>query len=189
MEHTHQSWYAVYCQPFKERQTAMALEKRLGLTTYLPEVRRRHYGCIRLVPLFPRYIFVRANLLAISPYRINTTPGVFRLVGFDSIAQPIPAAIIEALRQQVDDLNLQGGLTGHAFQPGDAVRLRKGPFQGLEAVFVGAMRPGDRVRILLDFLGNLRQTEVDVTLLERANAAPPQRERRTRGKGRPIRSG
>ena len=45
------------------------------------------------------------------------------------------------------------------------------------------MRPSERVRVLLTFLGQLQEVEAPVAMLEAA-----QRPRRTRGKGRPINS-
>jgi hypothetical protein len=57
----------------------------------------------------------------------------------------------------------------------------------LEAVFLGPMTPSQRVRVLLDFLGTQREAEVALDSIERV-APPPQRGRRTRGKGRQIRS-
>jgi transcriptional antiterminator RfaH len=180
-------WYVVHCQPLKERQAAAALEHNLGLATYLPEIRRRFRGQLQQAPLFPRYLFVRANLHTTAPSQINATPGVLRLVAFDETPQPVPAAVIGALYQRVCELNVQGGLLEHQFRPGDPVQLADGPLQGLEALFVGPTKPSERVRILVHFLGSLREVDVDVDVL--AKPAPGlifRRERRTRGKGRRI---
>jgi hypothetical protein len=51
------------------------------------------------------------------------------------------------------------------------------------------MTPSERVRVLLDFLGGLRETNLSVDDLERSTTPPPpaRQERRTRGRGRPIR--
>jgi transcriptional antiterminator RfaH len=180
-------WYAVYCQPLRERQAAVALEYRLGLATYLPEIRRRFRGQVQQAPLFPRYLFVRADLYAAAPSRINATPGVLRLVAFGETPQPIPAAAIEALCQQVEQLNAQGGLPEHGFHPGDPVLLASGPLQGLAALFVGPTTPSERVRVLVDFLGSLREVDVHVETLEKPNVPVVfRRERGTRGKGRRI---
>jgi hypothetical protein len=57
----------------------------------------------------------------------------------------------------------------------------------MEAIFMGPMEPSERVRVLIDFLGCLRETEVDLVTLEHANSGPTHKlERRTRGKGRFI---
>jgi transcription antitermination factor NusG len=182
-----QPWYAVYCKPLKERQAAVALEAYLGLTVYLPELRRRFHGQIRRASFFPRYLFVQADLAIVKLSDINTTPGVLRLLAFDEAALPIPAAVIETIREQVEGLNARGGVPTYDFHPGDTVRLKDGSLHGMEAVFMGPMEPRERVQVLIHFLGQLREAEVAVDILEPTSAGPiPSRERRTRGKGRKI---
>ncbi len=190
-------WYVIHSLPLKERPAAAALHERLGLTVYLPEVPQRFRGVLQPAPLFPRYLFIRANLDQVALSAINATPGVLRLVSFDERPQPVPAAVIRGLYQRVEALNDVGGLPPHTFQPGEAVRLTGGPLCGLEAVFVGPPAPSERVRILLEFMGRLNEVEVEAHLLEPTGNSPlaadlspvpaPKRERRTRGKGRSVR--
>lgn len=180
-------WYVVHCKPREERRAAAALEEQLGLKVYLPEVTRRVRGRIQRAPFFPRYLFVWANLLQVKVtgiHAINTMPGVLRLVEFGNIARPVLAAVIEAIRKRIDALNAQGGLPEHRFHPGETLRLTDGPLQGLEAVFVRPMKSSERVRVLINFLGSLRDAEVNADMLEKVRT--PRRERRTRGKGRRI---
>jgi transcriptional antiterminator RfaH len=182
-----EAWYAVHCQPLKERLAVTLLQDQLGLTVYLPEIQRRVRGRLHSTPFFPRYLFVHAAPQALAPSRVNATAGVLRLVAFGDIPQPISAAVIAALRERVERFNAQGGLPHHGFRPGDAVRLKQGPLQGLEAIFVGPMGPSERVRVLLEFLGRSRQAEVSADALERATPAPVAHPpRRTRGRGRRI---
>jgi len=181
-------WYVAHCKRLKERQTATALEEQLNLRVYLPEVRRRLAGHGQRAAFFPGYLFVRANLWEIALSQINAIPGILRLVAFGEAPQPLPAKVVEEIRRRVDDLNAHGGLTPPSFQLGDTLRLTGGPFQGLEAVFLGPLKPSERVQVLLEFLGSLRKLELPVDQVERARDQPaPRRERRTRGKGRPIR--
>jgi transcriptional antiterminator RfaH len=180
-------WYAVHCKPFKEWLAATRLVEQLGLTVYVPQIKTSFRGQIQLVPFFPRYLFIQANLQEVSISHINSMLGVSRLVMFGDVPQPIPAIVIESLRQRMAQFNAQGGLPNHGFRPGDGVRLKAGPLQGLEAVFIGPMKPSERVQILVDFLGHHRPAEVHVSTLERTTAVPaPIQERRTRGKGRQI---
>jgi transcriptional antiterminator RfaH len=182
------SWYAVHCKPRKEWQAAAALESLLGLSIYLPQICRHRRGQIDRTPFFPRYLFIWVNLQTIGLSTINATPGVSRLVTFGETPQPVSITVIEAIRDVVDDLNAQGGLPEHSFHFGDTVRLKDGPLCWLEAKFVQSINSHGRVRILIDFLGQLRQAEVDADRLELAQAEPNvRRERRTRGKGRRIR--
>jgi transcriptional antiterminator RfaH len=181
-------WYVVHCKYFNEARAATALAELLGVETYLPEVRRRFRGKLQRAPFFPGYLFVRTDLGKVALSRINATPGVLRLVSFDHQPQPLPAAVVDWIRERLDRLNAHGGIAPHDFQPGDIVRLKRGPLQGLEALFVGPMKPTDRVRVLIDFMGQQREAELDVDLLERTTpAAHTARSRGTRGGGRTIR--
>jgi transcriptional antiterminator RfaH len=182
-----QSWYAVHCKPRKEWLAATALESLLGLTIYLPQVCRYGHGQFDRTPFFSRYLFLWVDLQTTALSTINAAPGVSRLVTFGERPQPVPITVIEAIRDVVDDLNAQGGLPEHPFHFGDTVRLTDGPLCWLEAKFIKSMKSSGRVRILIDFLGQLREAEVDADRLEPAQVEPnPRRERRTRGKGRKI---
>jgi transcription antitermination factor NusG len=138
-------------------------------------------------PFFSGYLFVQANLDLVPVSSINAVPGVVRMVAFGERPRPIGNSVVEALRQRIDDLNANGGLVGPVFLSGDNVRIMHGPLQGLEAVFIGPMKPRERVRVLLDFLGSDREVEVGLDVLEPSKGhTSPQRERGTRGKGRTI---
>jgi len=180
-------WYVVHTKPTRELMVGSLLEQQLNLLVYLPEVIETRRNKKRRAPLFPSYVFVQASLSQAPTQTINSVPGVLQLVSFGGVPQALPAGEIEALRRRLDELNEQGGLPTHSFHPGDEVRLRDGPLQGLEAIFLGPMTPSQRVRVLLDFLGTEREAEVALDSIERV-PTPAQRGRRTRGKGRRIRS-
>jgi transcription antitermination factor NusG len=180
-------WYVVHCQALKERQVASALQDLLGLTIYLPEVTRRYAGKIQMAPFFPRYLFVRANLHEVPPSTINAIPGVARMVTLGDEPQPVPAKVLAAIAERLADLEKHGGLPMHNHQPGDAVQLRSGPLRGLDAIFLGPAAPSERVRILVEFLGQPREVDIEVAMIEGSRGgAASQGKRRTRGKGRHI---
>jgi transcriptional antiterminator RfaH len=188
-------WYAVQCLSAREQYAASALESLLGLTVYLPAVRRRSRGAFQLAAFFPGYLFANADLHAVAPSRIQSVPGVVRLVTFGDRPLPVAAATIEYIREQVREIDARGGLPAHDFRHGDTVRFRAGPFRGLEATFQATLRPSERVRVLLEFLGSPREIELGAEQIERAGPAaarpeaaePPSRPpRRTRGRGRAI---
>lgn len=181
-------WYVAHCKHHKEGQAAAALNERLGLPVYLPEVSRSMRGQIQRTPFFPGYLFVRADLRVVALSQINALPGVLRLIAFGDLPQPVPVAAVEEIRRRVGELNAAGGEVMHDFRPGDTILLKRGPFQGLEAIFLGPTAPRERVRVLIEFLGGLRTMEVRADQLERGQAAPHP-PRRTRGKGRTIRHG
>lgn len=184
------SWYVVHTKPRRELLAAGLLADDLGVVVYLPEVLQVVRGRRRSEPLFPGYVFIQADLAAAPLSRINATPGVLRLVTTGGQPQPLPAGEVEVLRERVDALNAAGGMPAHSLRPGDEVTLKAGPLQGLRAVFIGPMRPAQRVRVLLEFLGSLSETEVDVADLEPVSGVSTERRpRRTRGEGRRIKAG
>lgn len=175
------SWYVVHTKPRREVLAVSLLEERLRATVYLPQVEQRYRGGLQRAPLFPGYLFLCTDLEHTEASAINAVPGVIRLVASGGVPQPVPDAVMDALRQRVAQFDSQGGLPQHPYHQGDPLRLTAGPLAGLEAVFVGPMRPAERVRVLLTFLGQLQEVEMPVEMLE-----PAPRPRGSRGRGRPI---
>ncbi len=181
------AWYVIHCQPRKDRYAAMVLQTQCRLTIYLPEVIDNHQGSIHYVPLFPCYLFAKIDLQLLPLSKINTTPGVVRLVMFGEHPQSVPDNTIRMLQQQVQRLNEQGGLPQATFQPGDRVQFKTGPLNGLEAIFMRPTTPGERALILLEFMGRLNEIEVEQRMLTASISESASRQpRRTRGKGRKI---
>jgi transcriptional antiterminator RfaH len=181
------NWYVVHCKPSREAQAAYALRELLGLTVYLPESNRVVRGKARSSPFFSGYLFAQADLEQVNLSSINSTPNVIRLLEFGGRPQMIDAVVVEAIREQLADLNASGGLPTHDFQHGDPVWLTSGPLKGLRAVFVGPSTPSIRVKVLLEFLGRTNEVKVDLDSLEHADRELlPRRRRGSRGKGRRI---
>jgi transcriptional antiterminator RfaH len=181
------TWYVVHCQPVKERFAAQLLHEHYGITTYFPKIMRHIRGRLQDVALFPRYIFARINLHTVPASAINTTPGVVGLVSFADHPQPLADATVEALHEQVTQINERGGLDYNHVEPGTTVSIVSGPLAGLEGIFVGPATPSRRVRILLEFMGRLNHIDLDRSNVHAADQEPPpRRPRRTRGKGRTI---
>jgi len=60
------------------------------------------------------------------------------------------------------------------FQHGDRVRITAGPFQGYEGMFDARLGGHMRSRILLDFVGRLTVTELDIRTLEKVESVSVQ---------------
>ena len=183
------SWYVVYTKPLKEMLATSMMEERLGLQVYLPEVKRMYRGAMRMAPFFPRYVFTQIDLDQVKASEINTLPGIVRLVEMGGHPQRVEEEVVAGIRRLVDDYNAGGGLPLYRFHPGDRVRLKEGPLAGIEGTVVRQLSGKERVMVLLTFLGRMNEVELDAMLIERASGVMrPKRERRTRGKGRRIRS-
>lgn len=134
-------WYAAYTLPRHEKAVAGRLHKD-EMEVYLPlycAERRWNLRKVKVeLPLFPGYVFVR--MLITDRVRVLAHHGVIRLVGFDGKAAALPDGEIEAL---------QSTLATHRAEPypyltaGKKIRIRSGPFTGLEGRIVrrkGKMR-------------------------------------------------
>lgn len=183
-------WYAVHTKPNAEYRAARLLQEK-ELEVFFPEVRswkpRRGY---RTEPLFPGYLFVRADWENVPLAAVTWTPGVRRVVGFGGRPAVVPDEVIGFIRDRLERLEARGGLRPHMLKPGQRVRFVAGPFQGLEAVFEGYLRATDRVRVLLEFLGQVSRADVPATHVVPVASEPVTRSRpprRTRGRKRWIR--
>ena len=177
-------WYVIHTKPQQELLASSMLEDQRHLTVFLPEVKQKYRGKMRLRPFFPGYLFVEADLDAVEYTAINSTPGVIRLVAFELRPLPLRPGIVEGIRQEVERINNEGGLPPESYQEGESIRLTEGPLEGLQAVFIKHLRPKDRVLVLLKLLGQENEVELDLSEIERASTV--RRRRRTRGGGRKI---
>ena len=183
-------WYALHTKPYAEYQVRSALQQR-KIQTYLPEIATVQAGNLRSKkPFFPCYVFSRMDLEAISIRHIQWTPGLRHIVSFDDKPASLPDQIIELIQRKLGDFNISKGLPVHSFKPGDTVRITNGPLSDLHAIFEGPTSANDRVRILLDLLGQASRVQIDVADLEKVSdedKQPKQKPpRRTRGGGRRI---
>jgi len=180
-----EAWYALYTKPKQERLVAGQLGRR-GLETFLPQYTERRRGRPpKVLPLFPCYLFVRADPDVMGLSLLQWTPGLRRLVSFGGVPARVPEEAVALVEKRLAELEAQGGLLPARFRPGERVRVREGPLAGLEAVFDGPREPAERVRILIRFLGECNRAVVPVDSLE-ALAPRQHPPRRTRGKGRVI---
>ena len=151
--HANGRWYAVHCQPHREKAAAAQLANQ-DFEVFLPfrEAVRRHARKTETVhrPLFPSYLFLHLDLTR-DPWRcINSTFGVVRIVMQNDQPAAAPSGVVEALRGACDARGL------FQWEPsltlGQSVRIVMGPF----ADFVGQLdqlSDAGRVRVLLDIMG------------------------------------
>ncbi|MTD94652.1 transcriptional activator RfaH [Hyphomicrobium sp. xq] len=158
-------WYVVQTLVRSEVKACANLERQ-GFTTYFPRYskRRRHARRTEIVtaPLFPRYLFVKAETGLHRWRSINGTFGVSRIVEFGGEPACIDSDIVNGIRSRECE-----GLVVLAPQvrTGAAVRFRDGAFYES----IGLVEEADderRVLVLLDILGRKVRVNVDVAALE-----------------------
>ncbi len=160
-------WLLAQLKPggFEQAQTNLA---RQGYASFMPirqkTVRKSRKLVTKWVPLFPGYIFV--GLGRERTWReINSTYGVARLVmRREHVPQPAPPDLMASLFARCDD---EGRiLPPERFAPGDRVRIVAGPMADLVAE-VERAPDADRVRILLEMMGQAVRAELPREALER----------------------
>jgi transcriptional antiterminator RfaH len=149
-------WYLIHTKPLSEGLAQTNLERQ-DYQVYLPRatqsVRYNGRWRDRIVSLFPRYLFLRLNEGRQSLAPARSTLGVASVVRFGSHYTIVPDEVIDGLVARADPATgLHRLVRASRLIPGTPVRIRKGPFDGLEGVFereAGA----DRVVVLLNLLG------------------------------------
>lgn len=164
-------WYVLQTRPREEARVIRYFGlRRVDVETFLPkiEVRTRHARQVRtsLEPLFPNYLFTRFPMNPPTWTAIHRTPGVRQILRDGERPVPLPDGVIAAIRDRVAPLGFVR--IGLGWRRGDRVRVRSGPFAGLEGIFERPTTRRDRVRVLLDLLGTRTALELDVFDLARA---------------------
>ncbi len=181
-------WYVARTKPLAEYAAASTLEGS-GLQVFAPCVQsHRPRPGHPDTPMFPGYLFLRCDLKR-DWASVHRVPQVWGLVRFGGEPRAVPDDVIAALAQRVSAVNEDGGLYTH-YRPGDRVRVIFGATESLAQVVQETKSSQARVRVLMEFMGNLVPTQVpwqnlrpaptdQFTLHERQRA-----QRRTRGRGR-----
>jgi len=152
------SWYALYTAPRHEKRLAQHMERR-GIACFVPlyrsvrrwKDRRKELDLV----LFPGYVFDQISLQ--HRLRILQIPGAVRLVSFSGQPTALPEEEIENLRHRLSGFH---GVEPHPYlRVGRRVRVRSGPFQGLEGII---RRKKDRCRIIFSLDLIMRSVAVEI---------------------------
>ena len=165
-----QQWYVMYTKPHKEPLLNRQLEAK-GLQTYFPffQVDRGHRRGIRVEPMFPNYLFFRADLQTNEGNGLRTLPGLRTIVQSENGPIAVQDAIIDALRTRLDPQTGKVLNRAHLFQPGKEVIVKGGPFDGVEAIFHKGLSGRDRAQVLLKLISTWTKAEIAYEHLESRN--------------------
>ncbi|GGC97379.1 transcription/translation regulatory transformer protein RfaH [Halopseudomonas salina] len=156
-------WYLIQCKARQDERAELNL-KNQNFTCYRPVhtvERLRHGKRVRIEEsLFPGYMFIHLSYISDNWYSIRSTRGVLRLVGFDHQPTTVAPEIIHAIKTRSEGLPIKPIL-----QPGDRVRIVKGPFNELEAIFT--RQDGmERAVLLLNLLHRQQHMKVPLHAIE-----------------------
>lgn len=166
------NWYLVYCKPREELRAQQHLAN-LGFVSYVPLLTKQKTKAGQAVdclePLFPRYLFLQANLehnLSV----VRHTRGVSDFVRFGGKLAEVPSSLIAQLTSM--QIQLQQQETAKTcYQTGEALTILTGPFSGLSAVYQMADGAG-RSLVLIQLLNSAVPLSMANTDLAKNNLTP-----------------
>lgn len=162
-----EKWYCLRTQTKREHIAAAALGKVPGVEVFCPRIRFKkptRRGVIWWIePLFPGYLLARFDLVH-SLRDVLHTSGVSGAVQFGGKLPEVPAGFIADLKSEFDcEGSVEQPLTvARKLGVGDEVEMADGAFQGLNGVVLEVISSEERVRVLLEFMGESRPVNVDV---------------------------
>lgn len=151
-------WYVLHTKPHKERQVASLLSSR-NQEVFLPllSVNPVNPRAARERPYFSNYLFAHVNLEVTGLSALLWTPGLLRMVEFGGELGTVPGTLIAQLKRRLNEIRAAGGLALQGLRSGDRVCVTRGPFQGYEGVFDVRLSGADRVRVLLELIGDYQR--------------------------------
>lgn len=156
-------WYALRSKPRKE-DVVWRQVRTQGFETFYPRLRVNPVNprSKKIKPYFPGYLFVYADLDEVGLSVFRWMPHAVGLVSFGGEPAPVPENLIHAIRKRVDEIAEAGGEVLDGLKQGDVVRINEGPFRGYEAIFDGSLPGKERVRVLIELLGNQRKVPLEL---------------------------
>ena len=155
------NWYALRSKPRKEEIVWRQVLSQ-GFDVYYPRLRVHPVNprSRKVKAYFPGYLFVQADVEQVGLSLFQWMPHTLGLVSFGGEPAIVPDHLVQAIHQRVDQINAAGGEIFEGLKPGEAIWINDGPFSGYEALFDARLPGTERVRVLLEFLGNRRQVAI-----------------------------
>ncbi len=156
-------WYALRSKPRKEDVVWRQVSSQ-GFEVYYPRLRVHPVNprSRKVKAYFPGYLFVQADIEQVGISLFQYMPHTIGLVSFGGEPAVVPDHLLQAVRQRVDQINAAGGEIFDGLKAGEVVWISDGPFRGFEAIFDARLPGSERVRVLLEFLGNRRQVAIEL---------------------------
>ena len=162
-------WFCVRCQTKREHIAARHLRELEGIEVFCPRLRYRkatRRGKIWWVePMFPGYVLAKFDIAEMER-AVTFCQGVRGLVRFGSETPPVPESFVEAMKREI--LNRNGAVAEELvtltpiIEIGDEVEVAHGPFQGMQGTVIAIPSASERVKILIEFLGNPQAVDMDL---------------------------
>ncbi|MFA4044777.1 MAG: hypothetical protein HZRFUVUK_001577 [Candidatus Fervidibacterota bacterium] len=166
-------WYAIHVLTSREEKVKQAIEKlvkakelddKIGRIVIPTERERHSRGSHSERKLFPGYILVEMVLDEETWHFIRRIPGVTGFVGSQDKPVPLRDQEVETILKMVGEEIPRRPSIWHK---GERVRIRSGPFEGLEGV-IEKVNPQKRTLVvMLPIMGRETSVEVEFSRVEK----------------------
>lgn len=167
-EAAEEGWYCLRARTRREPIASALLNAVEGVEAYCPRIRfrrRTRRGKVWFEEaMFPGYLFARFDL-AESLRRVAATPGVSGVVQFGGHLLPVPAGVMEALRQEAGDEPVV--IPETSLSAGEHAVVAEGAMRGIRALVTRVLPGGERIRILMELMGTEVEVEISADGVER----------------------
>ena len=146
-------WYVLQSKPKNEKLLCEQLRIR-QIDVYCPRIKVRPVNprSRKMIPYFPGYIFIRANLDVIGTSVLKWLPGAIGLVDFGSEIAYVSDELLSAIRCQIDQANAVEGERVKDLKSADPATIQAGLFADYHAIFDPQLPGNERVSVLLKML-------------------------------------
>lgn len=155
-------WAVLGVRPGKE-PSAEVVARKDGLTVYCPRFKRRPVNPVAR-PLFPGYLFAWLSP-ALELAQVRWLPGSRGPLLFRSQLACVEEDLVESWKAREGGRGFSLPDPPAPFHVGDRVRVKEGPFAGMEGTLLESLPARDRVRLLLEHLGRSLPVELDTAAL------------------------
>jgi transcriptional antiterminator RfaH len=161
-------WFCVRTQTKREHIAAQHLRELEEIEVFCPRVRYRkatRRGKVWwLEPLFPGYLLAKFNRTEMER-AVTFCQGVRGLVRFGTEIPDVPESMVRNLIAQVREQSSDDGeliTIAPSISVGDEVEIAVGPFQGMKGIIRSVAPATERVKVLLEFLGQIQPVDLDL---------------------------
>ena len=159
-------WYCVRTQTKRERVAADNLRALAEVEVFCPVLRYRKATRRGKIwweeALFPGYVLARFQMQE-SERAVSFCQGVRGFVKFGSVIPDVPEWFIREMREAWETHAVEEIVTVvPTLEKGDEVELAVGPLKGLKGQIVDVLPGVERVKVLLEFLGQAQAVDVDL---------------------------
>jgi transcriptional antiterminator RfaH len=159
-------WYCVRTQTKRERVAAENLRELAEVEVFCPVLRYRKATRRGKIwweeALFPGYVLAKFHMQQ-SERAVSFCQGVRGFVKFGSVIPDVPEWFIREMRDAWETHAVEEILTVMpVLEKGDEVELAIGPLKGLKGQIVDVLPGVERVKVLLEFLGQAQAVDVDL---------------------------